>query len=56
MYCSVSHLIAFGCVAYAHVRKELRGKLDDKSENAYLLVIVSNQNLTHYITLSPRRP
>ena len=32
MYCSVSHLRVFGCVAYAHVPKEQRGKLDDKSE------------------------
>jgi len=32
MYCSVSHLIVFGCVAYAHVPKERRGKVDNKSE------------------------
>ena len=32
MYCSVSHLRVFGCVAYAHVPNEWRGKLDDKSE------------------------
>eukprot|EP00253_Pinus_taeda_P030095 PITA_30095 len=32
MSCSVSHLIVFGCVAYAHVPKERRGKLGDKSE------------------------
>ena len=32
MYCNISHLRVFGCVAYAHVPKELRGKLDDKSE------------------------
>jgi len=30
MYCSISHLRVFGCVAYAHMPKELRGKLDDK--------------------------
>ena len=29
---SVEHLRVFGCVAYAHVPKELRGKLDSKSE------------------------
>lgn len=32
MYCSVYHLKVFGCVAYAHVPKERRGKLDDKIE------------------------
>ena len=32
MSCSVSHLGVFGCVAYAHVPKERRGKLDDKIE------------------------
>jgi len=32
MSCSVFHLRVFGCVSYAHVPKELRGKLDDKSE------------------------
>ena len=32
MYCSLSHLKVFGCVAYANVPKERRGKLDDKSE------------------------
>lgn len=31
--CSVSHLKVFGCIAYAHVPKKLRGKLDDKIEN-----------------------
>ena len=30
--CSVSHLRVFGCVTYAHVPKERRCKLDDKSE------------------------
>ena len=29
---SVSHLKVFGCIAYAHVPKETRSKLDDKSE------------------------
>jgi len=29
---SISHLIFFGCVAYAHVHEELRRKLDDKSQ------------------------
>ena len=32
MSCIVSHFIVFGCVAYAHVHKQIRGKLDDKSE------------------------
>jgi transposase InsO family protein len=29
---SVSHFKVFGCIAYAHVPKETRSKLDDKSE------------------------
>ncbi len=32
MPCNIYHLRMIGCVAYAHVPKELRGKLDDKSE------------------------
>ena len=32
MSCSVSHFRVFGCVSYAHVPKEIRGKLDDQSE------------------------
>ena len=32
MSCSVSHFRVFGCVAYAHVPKQIRGKLDDQSE------------------------
>lgn len=32
MYFSASHLRVFGYVAYAHVPKERRGKVDDKSE------------------------
>jgi len=32
MYCNVSHFRVFGCVAYAHMPKERRGKLDDKGE------------------------
>ena len=38
MYCSVSHLRVFGCVSYAHVPKERRGKLDDKSEKCIFIV------------------
>ena len=30
--CNISHLRVFGCVVYAHMPKEQRGKLDDKSE------------------------
>ncbi len=33
MSCSVSHLRLFGCVAYAHVPKEKRGKLDECDTN-----------------------
>lgn len=32
MKISVSHLRIFGCVAFAHVPKELRKNLDDKNE------------------------
>jgi hypothetical protein len=32
MKSSVSHFKVFGCVAYAHVPKEMRRKLDDRSE------------------------
>ena len=31
MLCNVSHFIFFGCVAYAHVPKKIKGKLDDQS-------------------------
>ena len=41
--CSVAHLRIFGCVAYAHVPKELRKKLDDKSEK-YIFLGYSNQS------------
>jgi len=35
--CSISHLRVFGCVAYAHVPYERRGKLDDKSEKCMFI-------------------
>ena len=34
---SVSHLTIFGCVAYAHVRKKMRRKSDDKSFQCILV-------------------
>ncbi|KAJ0680967.1 putative RNA-directed DNA polymerase [Helianthus annuus] len=34
---SVGHLKVFGCVAYAHVPKQNRGKLDDKVEKAIFI-------------------
>jgi hypothetical protein len=37
MSCSVAHFIVFGCVAYAHVLKELRRKLDERSEKLIFL-------------------
>lgn len=37
IYCSVSHFRVFRCVAYAHVPKERRGKLDDKSEKCIFI-------------------
>ena len=43
MYCSVSHLRVFGSVAYAHVPKEWRGKLEDKSEK-WILIGYSEQS------------
>lgn len=37
MSCNVAHFRVFGCVAYAHVPKELRRKLDDRSEKFIFL-------------------
>ena len=37
MSCNVSHLRVFGCVAYAHVLKKIRGKLDDQSEKCIFI-------------------
>jgi len=37
MSCSVAHFRVFDCVAYAHIPKELRRKLDDKSEKCIFL-------------------
>ena len=37
MYCSISHLRVFVYVAYAHVLKERRDKLDDKSEKCIFI-------------------
>jgi hypothetical protein len=34
---SVSHFRVFGCIAYAHVPKETRSKLDDKSEKCFFI-------------------
>jgi len=56
MSCSVSHLKVFGCVAYTHVPKELRGKLDDKGEKFIFIGYSEQSKPTNYITLSPRRP
>ena len=33
----VSHFRVFGCIAYAHVPKEIRSKLDDKSEKSIFI-------------------
>lgn len=35
--CSISHFRLYGCIAYAHIHKELRGKLDDKSEKCIFI-------------------
>ena len=43
MSCNVSHLRVFGCVAYAHVTKALRGKLDDQGEK-YIFTSYSEQS------------
>ena len=61
--CHISHLRIFGCVAYAHVPKELRKKLDDRSEKcifigyseeskAYALIIPSPRNILSVDMLS----
>ena len=33
----LSHLKVFGCLAYVHIRDELRSKLDPKAKNVCLL-------------------
>ena len=48
---SVSHLKAFGCVAYAHVPNELRKKLDKKGQKCILLVTLKMQKNTSCMTL-----
>lgn len=35
--CHISHLRIFGCVAYVHVPKKLRKKLDDRSEKCIFI-------------------
>lgn len=47
----IGHLRVFGCIAYTHVPDHLRKKLDDKSENVFLLAIVMFQKLINYSTL-----
>ena len=37
MSCSVSHFRIFGCIAYAHVPKQLSKNLDDMSEKCIFL-------------------
>lgn len=37
MSCNVSHFRIFGCIAYAHVPKQLRKKLDDRSDKCIFL-------------------
>jgi hypothetical protein len=39
---NVAHMRIFGCIAYAHVPKEKRKKLDDKSIKCILLGIAQN--------------
>jgi hypothetical protein len=40
---SVSHFKVFGCIAYAHVPKQTRSKLDDKSEK-YIFIGYGEQS------------
>lgn len=40
---SVSHFRVFGCIAYAHVPKEIRSKLDDTSEE-YIFIGYDEQS------------
>jgi hypothetical protein len=37
MKSSVSHFKVFGCVSYAHVPKEMRIKIDDRSEKCIFI-------------------
>ena len=49
---SVSHLIFFGSVAYAHFPDELGKKLDNEDINVFLLVTLKTQKHTTCMTLS----
>ena len=37
MSCNISHFKVFECVSYAHVPKQIRGKLDDQSEKCIFI-------------------
>ena len=43
---AVSHMRIFGCLAFAHIRKELRSKLDAKAD-AYIFVGYSPDSITY---------
>ena len=45
---TVDHFKVFGCVAYSHIPKENREKLDEKEKSASLSAIVTNLKVTNY--------
>lgn len=52
--CNISHLRIFLCAAYAYVPKELRNKLDERSDiSLYLLDIA--RSLKHIDFITPSR-
>lgn len=52
---TVIYLRIFGCIAYALVNSQFRHKLDEKSENVFLLVTAHNLKHIDCITLLVER-
>ncbi|KAA0052398.1 copia-type polyprotein [Cucumis melo var. makuwa] len=52
---SIAHLRVFGCMAYAHIPDQKRSKLDDKSQNMFLLARMQAQKATSFIIMLQRR-
>ena len=51
MRCNVSHFRIFGCIAYAHVPKQLRKNIDDGSEKCIFLGY--GEETKHYKLYNP---
>ena len=52
---SVNHLRIFGCIAYSHVAKDERRKLDSKSWKLILLGYADNRKAYHLYDFQKRR-